>query len=289
LLLLLPAAIVGPAALVVWLLYRLHPGRPPAVRRTLQVYLVGFGTALPAALLEVVLLVALLPALAADVPLVLVLALLAAGIGLIEEGVKLIFLNRLAISQPEVRVPYDAVLFAMAVGLGFATVENRGYLLSGAATGEESLLAILVIGRLALATPAHALLGAIMGYHAGRARFAASAVARRWGRVAAWLHPAAWHGLYDFFALGGEQAGGGTAVAAWVGLALTVAAMWAIGLVMIGRARKASGPAIHAGDTEPVASPPAEAQAVPIRAPAPSAETDLSAWARPRSAAERGP
>jgi RsiW-degrading membrane proteinase PrsW (M82 family) len=288
LLLLLPAAILGPAALVLWLLYRLYPGEPPPARRILQVYLVGFGTALPAVLLEVVLLLALLPALVADVPLMLVVAMLALGIGLIEEGVKLVFLNRLAISQPEVRVPYDAVIFAMAVGFGFATVENREYLFSGAATGEDTLLAVMVIGRLALATPAHALLGAIMGYHAGLGRFALSASGRRWGRMLAYLHPAAWHALYDFFAIGTEQAHGRTAVLAWAGFALTVAALWAIGLLLIRRARKFSRLVMPMVEPSPVWQTLTTPGPLATAAPRPPTEVDLSVWARPQGAAERG-
>lgn len=290
LLLLLPAAIVGPAALTLWWLYRRHPGRPPPARRVLQVYLIGFCTALPAGLLEVVLLLALLPALVTDVPVVVVLGVLALGVGLIEEGMKLLFLKRQALSQPDVRVPYDAVIFAMAIGLGFATVENRGYMLNGAATGSGTLLAVAILGRLALATPAHALLGAIMGYHAGRARFATSEGAARWGRMAAYLHPAAWHGLYDFSAFGAELADGGVAVAAWCGLGVTVAAMWALGLVFIRRSRRLSA---SVGSGVPVASQigvPALPLARPLPAalPTPPLDSDLTVWARPGTPTGRG-
>ena len=89
---------------------------------------------------------------------------------------------------------FDGIVYAVAVSLGFAAIENLLYVYKGTiGTG---------FFRAFTAVPAHALFGIIMGYYLGIARF------NRWRRsgylVKAILIPWIFHGLYDFFILSGH-------------------------------------------------------------------------------------
>ena len=274
---LLPVTIIAPAYVALRLLYRWHPAHRPPPRRVLQVYLLGFATSLPAALLEVLLLVALVP-LAGETQLSpLWLAVLAAGIGLIEEGMKRAFLHHWVIKQGAVHTPYDAIVYAVAIGLGFATVENRGYIFGSAALGASGPLLLAIGLRLLLPTPAHALWGVIMGDAAGRAALTSDEARRRRLWRQAWLLPAVWHGLYDFFILLAMRADGTVALTLWAALGVTMLAMWVVGMMMLRRARGAPA--------EPVTPAGSMAQSEPAPAEVRAVEADLSVWARPRAPA----
>jgi RsiW-degrading membrane proteinase PrsW (M82 family) len=87
----------------------------------------------------------------------------------------------------ELDEPFDWVVYAVSVSLGFAAVENVRVLWLGAHAGWS---------RAFFAVPVHALLGTLMGSHLARAmRDGPGTVARR--RWLALLEPAAWHAVYD--------------------------------------------------------------------------------------------
>lgn len=91
--------------------------------------------------------------------------------------------------------PFDAVIYCVAVALGFATVENMFYVLrAGVAVGLQ---------RAVLAVPAHALYGAVMGYYLGCRKH--PALGRRprptLDLLSALLLPLLFHGSFDFAAL----------------------------------------------------------------------------------------
>jgi protease PrsW len=89
---------------------------------------------------------------------------------------------------------FDGIVYAVAVSLGFAAVENFLFVYRGTiGTG---------IFRAFSAVPAHALFGIIMGYYFGKARFVSW---RRKGYLfKAIFIPWLFHGLYDFFILSGH-------------------------------------------------------------------------------------
>jgi RsiW-degrading membrane proteinase PrsW (M82 family) len=59
--------------------------------------------------------------------------------------------------------PFDGIIYSVMVAMGFATLENIGYVLNyGFKTG---------IIRMFLSVPSHGAFGVLMGYHAGKARF----------------------------------------------------------------------------------------------------------------------
>lgn len=85
--------------------------------------------------------------------------------------------------------PFDGIVYAVMVGMGFATLENIGYVLQhGMGTG---------IVRIFLSVPAHATFAILMGYHLGLAKF--DAVNRKKYLFLAIFWPVVFHGTYDYF------------------------------------------------------------------------------------------
>ncbi len=111
-----------------------------------------------------------------------------------EEFSKFIFLRYYAYKRPSFNEPYDGIMYAVMVGMGFATMENLMYVY-GPDTGANSWGTAGV--RAVTAVPAHATFAAIMGYFAGLAKFSKGnekSLLFRGFFFATFLH-----GLYDFF------------------------------------------------------------------------------------------
>jgi RsiW-degrading membrane proteinase PrsW (M82 family) len=80
-----------------------------------------------------------------------------------EEGSKFLVLRFYAYPKKVFREPFDGVIYAVMIGMGFATVENIEYVRQfGLETG---------VSRFFLAIPAHASFAVLMGYPVGRAKF----------------------------------------------------------------------------------------------------------------------
>jgi RsiW-degrading membrane proteinase PrsW (M82 family) len=85
--------------------------------------------------------------------------------------------------------PFDGIVYAVMVSMGFATLENIGYVMEhGFATG---------ILRMFLSVPAHACFGVLMGYFLGLAKFTHSN--KNWYLLLAVCLPVFFHGSFDFF------------------------------------------------------------------------------------------
>lgn len=92
-------------------------------------------------------------------------------------------------TQKNFTEPIDGIVYTVMVGMGFACIENLVYVLEhGAGSG---------ILRMFSAIPAHAMLGVIMGFHLGIAKF----TRRKWRRflVLGLIIPIVMHGMYNFF------------------------------------------------------------------------------------------
>lgn len=127
-----------------------------------------------------------------------------------EEGSKFLVLRFYAYPKKTFREPFDGVVYCVAIGMGFATVENIEYVRQfGLETG---------VSRFFLAIPAHAAFAVLMGYPVGRAKFApsgslvapsSSLVAPSSSSVAPWrsfllmakglVIAVLFHGSFDFF------------------------------------------------------------------------------------------
>jgi RsiW-degrading membrane proteinase PrsW (M82 family) len=116
------------------------------------------------------------------------------GAAIPEEGFKFLVLRGWVWHQPDFDEPMDGIVYGAAASLGFAALENALYVSSGG-FGVATLRALTAV-------PGHALTGVVMGYYAGRARFAPDE--ERAALLATGLLSAmALHGLYDAFLLTG--------------------------------------------------------------------------------------
>ena len=110
-------------------------------------------------------------------------------VALPEEACKYFMLKKYAYRQPEYDEPFDGIVYAVMVGMGFATVENIMYVYQyGVATG---------VVRMFLAVPAHATFAIIMGYFMGKAKF--SQKKETYLLLAGLFWAVVFHGSYDFF------------------------------------------------------------------------------------------
>jgi RsiW-degrading membrane proteinase PrsW (M82 family) len=113
--------------------------------------------------------------------------------GLIEESVKWLLVYHLIFSHSVFDEPYDGIVYAVAVSLGYATLENIIYTWHYSPSFSEMFLRAL------LPVSGHALFGVLMGYYFGRAKFT-PALTKRYLTIA-WFAPSIWHGLFDYIIL----------------------------------------------------------------------------------------
>lgn len=110
-------------------------------------------------------------------------------VALSEEGSKFLVLRLYAYPKSVFKEPFDGVVFAVMIGMGFATVENIEYVVKfGLETG---------VSRFFLAIPAHAAFAVLMGYPIGRAKFEKERSV--WLMARGLLVAVLFHGSFDFF------------------------------------------------------------------------------------------
>lgn len=120
---------------------------------------------------------------------------------LLEEGAKFLAFKFFIYDNKEFDEPYDGIMYAIMISLGFAAVENIMYVASGYFNLGFLGLARIGISRAIFSVPAHAMFGVIMGYYFGLAKFAK---AEEKGQEQKLIHRGLLlailaHGLYDFF------------------------------------------------------------------------------------------
>ncbi|PNQ72532.1 PrsW family intramembrane metalloprotease [Hanstruepera neustonica] len=109
-------------------------------------------------------------------------------VGFTEEFSKYIIVRYYAQTRTAFDEPYDGIIYAVMVSMGFAATENIFYVLEG---GYQ--VALL---RAFTAVPAHATFAILMGYYMGKAKFSENRVKLNLiGLSLAIL----FHGAYDFF------------------------------------------------------------------------------------------
>jgi RsiW-degrading membrane proteinase PrsW (M82 family) len=110
-------------------------------------------------------------------------------VALVEEFSKFIFIRFILFRNKNFNEPFDGIVYAVMVGMGFATLENIVYVYQyGMATG---------IMRMFSAVPAHACFAILMGYYLGRAKF--SKEKNLYFTLLALISATVFHGLYDYF------------------------------------------------------------------------------------------
>jgi RsiW-degrading membrane proteinase PrsW (M82 family) len=152
-----------PALVAMWYVDRLDAKRPEPRSTLRRVAIAGGLSTLPCILAQLVLgeLVQL-----EGLPKALFSSYVEAG--LTEECAKAAVLFLVVWRRPEFDERMDGIVYATRAGLGFALVENIGYLLG---TESAAGFAGVFILRAVLAVPGHAVWAGMMGYFAARRRF----------------------------------------------------------------------------------------------------------------------
>ncbi|RAV29866.1 PrsW family intramembrane metalloprotease [Sinomicrobium soli] len=109
-------------------------------------------------------------------------------VGFTEEFSKYVIVRYYAQPKRDFNEPFDGIVYAVMVSMGFAATENLLYVMSG---GYQ-----IALVRAFTAVPAHASFGILMGYFMGKAKFSRnSSLLNLCGLLLAVL----FHGAYDFF------------------------------------------------------------------------------------------
>jgi RsiW-degrading membrane proteinase PrsW (M82 family) len=110
-------------------------------------------------------------------------------VGVSEETAKFLVLLLFAYPKKAFNEPLDGIVYAVMIGMGFATLENIAYVAKyGVGTG---------IARMFLSVPAHGAFAVLMGYYAGLAKFVphkSNSLLFRGLLIAVFFH-----GTFDFF------------------------------------------------------------------------------------------
>lgn len=110
-------------------------------------------------------------------------------VALVEEFSKFIFVRFILFNNKNFNEPFDGIVYAVMVSMGFATLENVIYVFNyGFATG---------ILRMFTAVPAHATFGVLMGYFLGKAKFSHNK--KFMYSVMGLFTATLFHGAYDYF------------------------------------------------------------------------------------------
>lgn len=140
-----------------------------------------------------------------------------------EESCKFFILKRYVYKKTDFNEPFDGIVYAVMISMGFATLENILYVVqSGIGT------AVL---RMFTAVPLHAVCAIFMGYFVGRAKFSANKARNLFMGV---FLAVVVHGLYDFFLFQKDIP------ALWILSFLTLATSIGLSFIAINKQRKIS-------------------------------------------------
>jgi RsiW-degrading membrane proteinase PrsW (M82 family) len=110
-------------------------------------------------------------------------------VALVEETSKFLFVRFVLYPNKNFNEPFDGIVYALMVSMGFATLENVLYTFQyGATTG---------VLRMFTAVPAHATFGILMGYFLGKAKFTHQR--GLYYALVALFVATLFHGAYDYF------------------------------------------------------------------------------------------
>lgn len=111
-------------------------------------------------------------------------------VGFVEEFTKFLMVKLGPYKSPHFNELMDGIVYTVSVSLGFATLENIFYVISGGFS--------VGILRAILSVPAHAFFSAIMGFYVGRAKFTRNIAKRNFLLILSVLMASFFHGLYDY-------------------------------------------------------------------------------------------
>jgi RsiW-degrading membrane proteinase PrsW (M82 family) len=182
---LLLAVAVAPGIFWVWYFVRRDRIKPEPQHLIRRVFFAGAAAAIVAALVEQLLFSQ--PVMSLDATGHWNVVAAATVIGLVEEGAKFLAVYYTVYRHGEFNEAFDGIIYAVAAAMGFATLENIGYVLGGG-YGVGAIRALLSV-------PGHAFFATLMGYNIGIAKFSGTAEAR-W-LVAGILWASLAHAVFD--------------------------------------------------------------------------------------------
>ncbi|MBA1336843.1 MAG: hypothetical protein HPY66_3279 [Firmicutes bacterium] len=174
----------APGVFWLWYFYKRDSLQPEPKGLIIKMFIYGMVVVFPAALVETVF----------SGQGVLVVILFAP---VVEELSKYLVVKKIVFHHAEFDEPMDGIVYSAAVALGFASMENVGYLVNARSGG---ILAGVFVGRAFLSVPGHVLFSSMWGYALGLAKFSRYEYRNnliRTGLVLAILL----HGVFNFLAL----------------------------------------------------------------------------------------
>ena len=183
-----------PGVFWLWFFTRLDTYRPSPRRVIALTFLLGMVSTIPAAIIEAIFLGESTLGDAASLTSVAVAMLFV--VGPVEEGCKFAVVRLYSCRSPYYEEPMDALVYAAAASLGFASLENLVYVLTFGP-------AVMVV-RAPLSTLAHAVFGSVWGY--GLALGSQAGQSRRTLVVATLGVAALVHGLFNVSAFASGSA-----------------------------------------------------------------------------------
>ena len=228
---------IVPVVLLLIFIYRKDKGQPEPPGKLILTFFVGCLSVIPASLME-----SLLMPLAPTAESMPVLNGLFTGYcvaGLSEELCKLLLLMWVIWRSRHFDEYFDGIVYAAFLSLGFACVENIGYVMQGSDPMDTALMRGL------LAVPAHFLFAVTMGYYLSLAKFDPSGRSKHLWR--ALLYPVLLHGTYDALLMVSSNLGGsdstfstGLTVVLFIAFVWFDIKMWRWGLRRIKRMQERS-------------------------------------------------
>ncbi len=179
---------IAPSSYLLWHFYHVDKYKRESTRLLLGTFALGGASTLVAIVIEPSI---ALPGISAGIiPFFLYILF---DIGLVEESCKFVSVRIYAYRSVHFDEAMDGIVFGIAAGLGFATIENILFVFqNGIATGFYRAL---------VSVPGHAFWGAIIGYYLGEAKVHNKpSLAFQGLAIAAFLH-----GLFDTLAFAGSD------------------------------------------------------------------------------------
>lgn len=204
---------VLPVVLLLFFVYQKDALNPEPIGKLLLTFFVGCLSVIPAMLMEIGL--GYFAPSAGHFPILsgLYNGYIVAGVS--EELCKLALLCLVIWRSPHFDEYYDGILYAAFLSLGFACVENIGYVL-----GNDNPLGVAILRGL-LSVPAHFLFAVTMGYHLSLAKF--DPTHRKVHLLRAFVFPVLLHGTYDaILMVSTNLSGSDSPVSSLLGVALLI-------------------------------------------------------------------
>jgi RsiW-degrading membrane proteinase PrsW (M82 family) len=214
----LAALAIGPSLVLIHFVWSRDRYREPPGNLVVY-FLLGALVVIPAAFLESMLHVPILGGVVEGIEALPTAVWAFLGVALVEEAMKYGALWLRVRKDRHLDEPFDWLVYAVAVSLGFATLENVFYVVEGGAA--------VAISRALTAVPSHALDGTLMGWRLARAHTRTGASAAR-ERALALLEPVAWHGAYDYLLMMAGEAEANEASVLGFGWLALVVAQWVV-------------------------------------------------------------